>query len=288
MLKRRVVAVLVVSNGLTVQSINFSDFFPVGRPEIAANFFNQWGVDEIIYLDISATKLKIGPDISLVKRIANECRSPLTVGGGVRNIDDVHRLMSGGADKIAVNKAFIDRPEFIEEIAKSYGKQAIVGSIDALLVDGSYWVYDYINKKKMTFTPWDYASNLEKAGVGEILINSVNRDGSKLGFDIQLIEKVCDCVRIPVIACGGVGIPEHLLHGLLHTRASAVAAANMFHFYEHSITIAKALISKNLQIRHETHVTYEKHSCDSMGRLLKLQDDYLEEMLYQKIGREVI
>lgn len=288
MLKKRIAAVLVIKDGIVVQSLGFQRYLPVGKPAIAIEFLNHWGIDEIIMLDISATRKGYGPDFSMVRKAGQQCRVPLTVGGGITNIAQIHDLMHCGADKVSLNQAGLSRFELLRDAARVFGDQCIVASIDASWTDSGYRVYDYKEGKTLPITPCDHAKRMRDAGAGEILINSVDRDGMKTGFDFDLINQICQVVTIPVIACGGAGGPQHLIDAIVNTSASAIAAANFFHFFEHSVTITKAQTRLNHPIRHETHAKYEDNQFDKCGRPLKKDDQVLESLLYLKIEKEVI
>jgi cyclase len=214
---------------------------------------------------------------------------PLTVGGGITNIEHIFGLMHCGADKISLNQAALHQPALLREAAKQFGAQCVVTSIDALKVDGSYYVYDYLQRNALSTTPAELARQAQEQGAGEILINSVERDGAKCSFDLQLINDVCAAVTVPVISCGGAGKPQHFIDVLESTPASGVAAANFFHFTEHSVSTTKALIKrKGLPVRHESYAGYINNSFDDAGRLLKKTDTELEELLYRPVTREVI
>lgn len=288
MLKKRVVAVLVVKNGIVVQSIGFKKYLPVGKPAIAIEFLNQWGIDEIALLDITARKKGALPDFEMIKHAAKKGFVPLTVGGGITKVDDIKELMHCGADKISLNSTAITHPELVTEAALLFGNQCVVVSIDAVKTTEGYRVYDYLNKTTLALNPSAFAKNLEARGAGEILINSVDRDGSYKGFDTELIASVCDVVTIPVICCGGAKNANDFVKVFSETHASAAAAANFFHFTEHSVNQTKANILNQLPVRLETHADYKDSAFNEHYRLLKKEDKVLEEMLYVKIEKETI
>lgn len=288
MLKKRIVAILVIKDGMLVQSLGFSQYLPVGSPQVAVEFLDEWGIDEIILLNISATRNGDHPDYRMVRNVAMRCKVPLAVGGGISSVDQIFELMRSGADKISFNQAGLHRPELIVEAAKIFGDQCVVVSIDAIKVNGNYCVYDYLQRKPRQELVVDFAKYLQDIGAGEILINSIDRDGAKSGFDLDLINSICDAVKVPVICCGGVGRPQHFIEALNNTNVSAVAAANFFHFTEHSVTMAKALINRTTPVRHETYFRYNNSHFDSSGRLLKRDERELEELLYFRIEKEII
>ncbi|MES2284299.1 MAG: imidazole glycerol phosphate synthase cyclase subunit [Bacteroidota bacterium] len=288
MLKKRIVANLVVKDGIVVQSKNFKNYLPIGKPEIAVEFLNQWGIDEIILTDISASFNSTLPDFEMLKKVAKKCFVPLTVGGGINHVNHIKKLMNSGADKISLNQSAINNPKLITEAAKVFGDQCIVISIDAIIENNHFKVFDYINKKALNISPAKFAKEVQDLGAGEILINSVDRDGSYLGFDIELINSICDAVTIPVICCGGAKNANDFIEVLKKTNASAASASNFFHFTEHSVNITKANILKKINVRLETFADYSNNEFDLDFRLNKKSDDILEKMLFIKIEAEII
>jgi cyclase len=288
MLKRRIVGLLTVREGIVVQSIGFNRYLPVGRPEIAVEFLSQWGIDEIVLNDISATRAGRAPDFDMVRKASERCRVPLTVGGGISSLEHIHQLMHCGADKVALNQILLRDTRLATEAAKVYGNQCVVASIDAILTDKGHRVYDYFERRPLELKPQEHAQQMEDAGAGEVLLNSVDRDGMKSGYDIPLIRATIAVLSVPLVACGGAGGPDHMGKVLGYTQASGVAAGNWFHFQEHSVTVAKAFLSRIYPIRHETHATYNDYSLDTMGRLAKKSDQILNDLLYLKIEKEEI
>jgi cyclase len=288
MLKKRVVATLVVQNGIVVQSINFKKYLPIGKPSIAMEYLNQWGVDEIVLIDISATRNIKDPNYSMIKRASEKCFVPLTVGGGISNLEHIEKLMHCGADKISLNTAAIHNPELISSAAKIFGDQCIVVSIDAISTAKGYRVYDYLNNNILDTSPAIFAKKVVELGAGEILINSVDRDGSYLGFDIELINSVCELVNVPVICSGGAKNADDFVQVFQNTNVSAASAANLFNFFEHSVNITKSGIKRKMDVRLETYADYNENSFDENYRLVKKSDDELKEMLFVRIEKEVI
>lgn len=288
MLKKRIIANLVVKNGVVVQSMGFRKYLPVGKPEIAIEFLNQWGIDEIILTDISASALGKGPDFKMIRNATKKCFVPLTVGGGITHIDHIKDLMHCGADKITLNQVALYQNNLITEAARVFGNQCVVISIDGIATDDGYRVYDYLNKKATVFKPGAFADAKQQAGAGEILINSVDRDGSYLGYDLELINEVFSNVNVPVIACGGAKNANDMIRVLLATNASAAAAGNFFHFTEHSVNTTKARLKYELDIRIETHADYAESIFDGNMRILKKEDELLEHMMYVNIEKEII
>ena len=288
MLKKRIVASLIVKDGVVVQSIGFKKYLPVGKPQIAIEFLNQWGIDEIILLDISATKKNTEPNYEMIKNAALKSHVPLTIGGGVKNIDQMKKLMHCGADKIALNYSALTDKELISKAAHIFGDQCIVVSIDAVYIDGCYKVFDYVNNKILDLSVDKIAIEFQNLGAGEILINSVDRDGSYLGYDINLINSVCDVVTVPVICCGGAKNAKDFVKVFSETNVSAASAANFFHFTEHSVNVTKSIIKKKMDIRLETFADYSDSSYDENMRLNKKTDEILENMLFIRIEKEII
>ncbi len=241
MLKKRLIAILTVRDGLLVQSFGFSRYLPLGRPEVAAEFLSAWEVDEIALLDITAWRHGRGPDLALVERTASRCFVPLTIGGGITNTDQIHDLLRAGADKVAINSHALERPALIGESADIFGRQCVVVSIDARRDSGGgYQVMARGGTRATGLSPENWATQAAELGAGEVLLTSIDRDGSKEGYDMNLLGSVTEFARIPVIACGGVGKPEHFVQGLEVDGVMAVAAGNIFNFVEHSVVRAKA------------------------------------------------
>lgn len=288
MLKKRIIAVILVKDGVVVQSIGFRKFLPIGRPEIALEFLTSWGIDEIIYLDISASRGNLPPDYDLIRKSAKKCYVPLTVGGGIQDASQVSELMNAGADKVSVNHASLNDFSLISKIASLYGNQCVVASVDVFKTENGYKVYDYISKKPTTESPVERVKKLSENGAGEIFLNSVDRDGSYQGYDIELIQRVSEAVNIPVICCGGAKNGKDMGHVFAQSNVSAAAAGNFFHFTEHSVNITKSVVSKKENIRLETYADYIDSKFDSDLRLSKKTDRDLEEMLFLRIEKEVI
>ena len=288
MLKERITATLVVKDGIVVQSIGFKRYLPIGKPAIAIEYLNSWGIDEIIILDISATAKGSIPDYEMIRKASLKCYVPLTIGGGISDIKHIKELMQCGSDKVALNHSAIFHPELITHAAEIFGNQCVVVSIDAVNTSDGYRVYDYITQKALSITPAEMAKKSVELGAGEILINSVEKDGSYLGYDKVLINSVCTEVAVPVIVCGGAKNAKDMIDVLQNTSASAASASNFFHFTEHSVNITKSNINSQLDVRLETHADYRDSHFDEESRLVKKDDEDLEKMLYMKIEKEVI
>ena len=288
MLKKRIAATLVVKDGIVVQSINFKKYLPVGRAAIAIEFLNQWGIDEIILLDISASSAKRGPDFNMITKSSAKCYVPLTVGGGITGINDIEELMLCGADKISLNQSILHKPNLVTQAAKMFGNQCVVASIDAVKTDRGYQVYDYLTGSVLPESPSMLAAKCEDHGAGEILINSVDKDGSYNGYDIPLINSVCESVAVPVIGCGGARNANDIINVFQKTKVSAASAANFFHFTEHAVNITKAVINRTIPVRVEAYADYTGNKFSEDLRVNKKDDKELEDMLYIRIDKEII
>ncbi|TDO26915.1 imidazole glycerol phosphate synthase subunit HisF [Sediminibacterium goheungense] len=289
MLKKRIIANLTVLNGVVVQSVGFKKYHPVGSVAVAVEFLNQWGIDEIIIADISATKENRSPLTELYKKVSNRCFVPLTIGGGVRSIDHIHDLLHSGADKIFINNYAFENPDFISKSANIFGDQCIIVAIDVIYKDNKPVIYDYKTRMPSQIDLHDWVKEVENRGAGELLINCVDRDGQYSGYDISLAKQIADSVNVPVIICGGAGKPEHFYEVLSETNVAAVAAGNYFHFSEHSVITTKAFLQKRgLDIRLETFASYNYNYINQDNRLDKLDDEHLEHLLYKKIVKEII
>ena len=267
MLKARLIPVIIARGNLVVQSFDFNKYLPIGNVKTAIEFFVQWDVDEIIILDITASKEGRSPNFSLIESVASECFVPLTVGGGIQNIEEITSLINSGADKICLNSYALKNPQFVKNASSVFGSQCITVSIDAFKQKQDYMVFDYINYKPTSYSVLSFAKKVEELGAGEIFLNSVNRDGSRDGYDIQLLKMVSNSVNIPVIACGGVGSANHLPLGITKGNCQAVAAANIFQHTEHSTIAAKSMmIKQGVEVRLNSSATYKNFDFDYMGR----------------------
>lgn len=242
MLKNRIIPCLDVDNGRVVKGINFVDIIDAGDPVEQARIYGAAGADELCFLDITATHEGRGTILEVVRAVASEVFIPLTVGGGVRTLGDIRALLEAGADKVAINSAAVHDPEFVREAAQKCGSQAIVVAVDAKAkADGSagWEIYTHGGRKPTGLDAVDWAQKMADYGAGEILLTSMDRDGTRAGFNLPLTRAVVDAVSIPVIASGGVGTLDHLVEGVRDGGASAVLAASIFHFGDYTIAQAK-------------------------------------------------
>ncbi|MBU0995470.1 MAG: imidazole glycerol phosphate synthase cyclase subunit [Proteobacteria bacterium] len=271
MLKKRLIPCLVLRNDIIVQSIGFKQYLPIGKAEIAIEFFMNWDVDEIILVDITATASGKKPNLELINHISKKCFLPLSVGGGIQSVEDAKNVISAGADKIIINTAAIHHPELLQSCASALGSQAVVLSMDVKKkINGQFEIYLNSGKQGTGLDPVDFAAKASRMGAGEIFLNSIDRDGMKNGYEIDVIKAVSDAVRIPVIACGGVGTMQHFVDGILKGNASAVSAANIFQHMEQSTIVAKAFMKKKgIDVRLISKANYDDFEFDELGRVLK-------------------
>jgi cyclase len=249
-MKIRIIPCLDVDRGRVVKGINFVDLIDAGDPVEQAKIYSRNGADEITFLDITATHEKRNPMVDIIEKTANQCFVPLTVGGGVRKLSDMDKFLSVGADKVSLNSAAVNNPNLIMEGAKKFGNQCIVVAIDAKKIKDTWKVFINGGRINTNIDAIKWAKKVEDLGAGEILLTSMDRDGTKAGFDLALTEKISESVNIPVIASGGVGTLDHFVDGVKKGKASALLAASVFHFGRFSINeVKKHLILNDIDVR---------------------------------------
>jgi len=245
MMKMRVIPCLDVKDGRVVKGVRFLDLVDAGDPVEQARIYDREGADELCFLDITASAEDRATLYDVVARTAEQCFMPLTVGGGVRAVEDIRRLLLAGADKVSINTAAVARPEFVREAAEKFGAQCVVVAIDAKQVGPGRWeVFTHGGRRETGLDAVEWARRMTGYGAGEILLTSMDRDGTKSGFDIGLTRAVADAVSVPVIASGGVGTLDHLVEGIRDGHATAVLAASIFHFGTFRIADAKTRLAE--------------------------------------------
>jgi cyclase len=250
MLKNRIIPCLDVKNGRVVKGINFVDLKDAGDPVEQAKIYSEGGADEICFLDITASNENRNTIYDVVERTSKKCFVPLTVGGGVRSVEDINKLLNCGADKVSINTAAVENPKIIEESSKKFGSQCIVVAIDAKKKNDKWEIFTHGGRNNSGINALEFAKKMETSGAGELLVTSMDRDGTQVGYDNELMSNITALVNIPVIASGGVGNLDHLVDGIKLGNASAVLAASIFHYGKHSVKEAKEyLASKGIPVR---------------------------------------
>ena len=250
MLKNRIIPCLDVKNGRVVKGINFVDLKDAGDPIEQAKIYSDGGADEICFLDITASNEDRDIIYDVVEKTSKKCFVPLTVGGGVKSVEDIKKLLNCGADKVSINTAAVKKPEVVVYSSKKFGSQCIVVAIDAKKNNNKWEIFTHGGRNNTGIDAIEFAKEMEKSGAGELLVTSMDRDGTQVGYDIDLIFKISSKVNIPVIASGGVGNLDHLVDGIKLGNASAVLAASIFHYGKYSIKEAKEYLNlKGIPVR---------------------------------------
>ena len=243
MLAKRIIPCLDVKAGRVVKGVRFLELQDAGDPVEVACVYDREGADELCFLDITASHENREIILDVVARTADQVFMPLTVGGGINKVEDIRRLLKAGADKVSINTGAVNRPQFVREAAEIFGSQCIVVAIDAKRVDNHWEVFTHGGRNSTEIDAGNWAERMERYGAGEILLTSMDRDGTKTGYDLELTQSISDRVGIPVIASGGVGNLEHIYDGLTQGKASAALAASIFHYHEYSIAECKDYLS---------------------------------------------
>ncbi len=285
--KKRLIGKIILYEKISVQSIQYKKYLPLGSPKITAEYLDRWGVDEIIILDIDATSKGKRPNFKLIREISKIIRTPLTVGGGIKSINEVYSLIRSGADKVSINSSFLKNPEIIKKASKYFGNQSIIVSID-LYREGNkkYKIYNK-NLNEINVSLFDAIKIAEDCGAGELMIGSVLNDGMKSGYDIELFTEIRDKVNIPIIMSGGIGKIEHIIHAA-DLDIEALAIGNMLNFTEMSVVFIKEILKrKNLNFRYDTFANFNLNPFDhSSQRITNHSERVLEKMKFTKITEE--
>ena len=291
MLRKRIIASVNLRNNLVVQSIGYKKYLPLGSLSVTLEYLNKWGIDEVLIQDISCRRNKKPINFNLIAESSKKLFVPLCYGGGIENLDDVEKLMNCGVDKVALNySSSFNNISLIKQISSKYGAQCILGVIDIKNVGGKLKIYDYQNNQLIRKRLEDGLDELISSGVGEILLKSVDRDGSKTGYEkliLEFTENFKNC-PVPLILSGGAFYADHLREVLLHNSIDAVAAGNLFHFQEHSVNKIKAQLADLKLIRTQKNITYINSRFNNRGELIKKSDKELTELLFTKTEEEII
>ncbi|MGE0254649.1 MAG: imidazole glycerol phosphate synthase subunit HisF [Alphaproteobacteria bacterium] len=286
---KRVIAAVLVKDGIAVQSIGFHRWLPVGRPEISARFFDSWDADEILLVDLDATAEGRLVDPHLVGRVAAEVHCPLAVGGGIRTTDDIRTLLNGGADKVVIASEIAARPALLTEAAGRFGAQCVIACIDARATASGFRAQACGGKRDTGRDAVALAREYAAAGAGEILLNSIDRDGARNGYALALAEAVGAAVTVPVICLGGAGHPDHVRAALALDAVSAAAIGNMLTHSEHALTTIKAaLADSGIPVRLNAPADYRGAARLADGRLARLPDPLLEAQIFERAPEYVL
>ena len=288
MLVTRIVGVINLLDDIVVQSLGFNRYLPIGSPEVAVSYLNQWGIDEIVILDISGS---VRGECNLYQKLAGyteRCQTPVSAGGGIKTICDIESLIANGADKVVINTKAHEDPNIIRLGVQKFGEQAIVVSVDVKKVGDEYRVFVQSGNRMMNRSLLVVLKEAQDYGAGEIFVNSIDRDGSKKGYDLELFNYIMNNISIPVVGCGGVGTANHFLDAL-PLKLSGLAAGNFFHYTEHSVILLKSYLRKKSQnIRLDTHTSYHGQEFSVDQRLRVLPDCELENLKFKYIPEEKI
>ena len=269
MAKNRIISLINILDGIVVQSYQFKKYLPIGKPKIAIDYMNNWGIDEIILLDIKNSLSKKNYLIKNLKSITKNCQTPVSAGGGIVNIKQVEKMIRNGADKVVINSSSYQNKNLIKESVKEFGSQAVVSAIDVKKDKKKYYLFSKSGLKKEKINIKDHLKNLQEYGAGEILINSINMDGSQEGYDYEFLKIYKELIQIPIIISGGYGNVNHIA-SLSKYNISGFAIGNSLHHFEHSVQLIKKKLSeiyKKNNIRFEKNYSYKLHEVNFKGRL---------------------
>ena len=289
MKKKRLIGKIIIKNGISVQSIQFKKYLPVGSPKIAAEYLNRWGVDEIILLDIDASKIGKGPNLKLIRDISNIIHTPLTVGGGIKRLDDVYSAIRAGADKVSINTSFFQNLNILDQTAKYFGSQSIVVSLDVSRDKRKNYKLFNKNIKNIKLTLFDAIKIAEETGAGELLISNIQNDGMKCGYDDFLFNSIKDKIKIPLIMSSGAGSIEHIIKAA-KLNIDAIAVGNMLNFTEMSVILIKEILQReNINFRLETFANFRDNPFNrKIQRIANHSEQTLDKMRFKKIDEEII
>lgn len=250
-LAKRIIPCLDVDDGRVVKGVQFVDILDAGDPVEVARRYDEQGADELVFLDITASSDERETMVHVVEEVASQVFIPLTVGGGIRELNDIRRMLNAGADKVGINTTAVNNPEFVSQAAERFGSQCIVVAIDAKQVgDGKWEIFTHGGRTPTGIDAVEWAKKMADYGAGEILLTSMDRDGTRDGYDLELTRAISEAVKVPVIASGGVGTLEHLVDGIIDGKADAVLAASIFHFGHHTVQEAKDMIkARGIEVR---------------------------------------
>lgn len=286
MLKKRVIASLPLIQDKVVQSLQFSRYLPIGKLDIALEFLSSWGIDEIVVLDIHASQEGRLISSELIRKASRRCHVPLAIGGGIKTLQDAKILAKSGADKIVVNQLLWESPQTVLDIVEHFGSQFVIASLDVGLYQNQYCKYDSISRNYSLDPLSQLISHIEALGVGELLVNHVQRDGMKCGYDLDLFDQIK--THLPLLFQGGAKDAHSMLHLFQETSATSAVAGNFFHYSEHSVALVKQFLQKELgQFRLSTNYPYSSIDQDR-PRAAKRPDSELEALIFEKIQVELI
>lgn len=288
MLKTRICATVVCLDGVAVQTRSFGFFQKIGQPSLSVHYLDRWGADEIFVIDITPRSGSASPDFELLRMCAPQTLSPLAFGGGITTVDHAIRAISSGADKVVINSALLDHHNLVSDISNQLGSQSVVVSVDAIEGNSGFEAYGWRNRRPSGIPVVDLIKKCEDLGAGEILLNSVAKDGSLEGFDLDLVADVVKSTTLPIVVSGGAGCPSDVLELVDRFNVSGVAIGNRLNHLEHSVAIFKSALASRAHVRNEALSSYNSHNLTDQGRLLPLDEDMLGELVYERVVKEVI